>query len=284
MADSDTRHIRLADGRNMSYSDTGSGENGIWLHCHGIPGSRNELAHLTDRVSGKGYRVIIPDRPGYGSSSPHPDYQFTDHSDDLKQLSDHLNLRHFALTGFSGGGVFALTAAHDLATRVSELAIAATPAVPLMQNPFAHASEMTASIWHAALKNPTELAQEMEVLTGDPGSLAEALISAAGAVEGRFLLSKGIRDYFTANLTMAVAQGTKIAAQALVRDTCLMVSDWKIKPGDLNLSVIIIHGEEDRLVYQEHQSVLLAWLPTARGLVLAKCGHFEVLSGLIRDS
>lgn len=282
MSDAGSRFVALSDGRRLSYSVWGTGENGTWIHCHGIPGSRHELAHLRRELAGQGCRVIVPDRPGYGASTPHSDYELATHAEDLEQLANQHELTRFALSGFSGGGVFALTAAHYLTGRVSRLAIAATPAAPLMRTPFAHASELTGSTWRAALHNPQALAQDLEALTGCRSTLAQALISAAGDVEGRFLSSEGMRHHFTANLTAALAQGATTAARALVRDIVLMVNDWKIPPITASLPVDIIHGKDDLLAHQEHQTALLDWLPTARGQTIAGCGHYPALAHLIR--
>lgn len=272
--------MTLADGRTLSYLDTGTGEAGTWIHCHGIPGSRNELAHLIADLIRQGYRLIIPDRPGYGGSTPHPNYRFASHAEDLQQLADQLDLYHFTLSGFSGGGVFALTAAHDLGTRISRLAIAATPAVPLMQNPFGHASELTANAWRAALDNPGALATDLETLTCDPGAMADAMISAGGVDEARFWQSDHRASAFAANLTTALAQGTTTAAQTLARDSALMAGDWGINPEAITQPVDIIHGRDDRLVHLEHQGALLTWLPKARKVTVAHTGHYGVVSTL----
>lgn len=147
MNDGVTRHLALPDGRTLSYSDWGTGDRGTWIHCHGIPGSRGELTHLYSDPGLAGLRLIVPDRPGYGDASPHPDYGFAQHTADVSRLADHLGLDRFCLSGFSGGGVFALATALSLDKRVAQLTIAATPAVPLMSNPFQHASDLTANAW-----------------------------------------------------------------------------------------------------------------------------------------
>lgn len=74
-----------------------------------------------------------------------------------------------------------MAAAHDLGERVTGLTIAATPAVPLMDNPFAYASELTANAWRAALESTEDLALELEALTGSTDALAGALLDAVGA-------------------------------------------------------------------------------------------------------
>lgn len=69
MSEPTTCHLTLADGRNLSYSDIGTGENGTWIHCHGIPGSRNELTHFTEALRRLVYELLF--RTGRATAIQH---------------------------------------------------------------------------------------------------------------------------------------------------------------------------------------------------------------------
>tara|TARA_B100000214_G_scaffold237618_1_gene173767 strand:+ start:80 stop:943 length:864 start_codon:yes stop_codon:yes gene_type:complete len=275
-------NLRLRDGRNLSFSDIGTGENGTWIHCHGIPGSRNELLHLESALFHAGVRVIVPDRPGYGQSSPCPGYGFSNHSDDLRQLADHLELDDVMLSGFSGGGVFAMAAAHDLGKRIEQLVIAATPAVPLMDNPFDYASELTASTWRAALENTEALAEELEALTDSVDSLSEALLDAAGEKEREYLSSAPVQPGFIKNLSSSLEQTPATAARALSRDSFLTAALWPFIVEKISAPSRIIHGTEDHLVQKEHYNALKGCLTAPQTELLDGGGHFETLSVIWR--
>lgn len=272
-------NFRLPDGRNLSFSDIGTGENGTWIHCHGIPGSRNELFHLESTLFRAGVRVIAPDRPGYGKSTPCPRYGFSHHSDDLRQLADHLQLNEFMLSGFSGGGVFAMAAAHDLGKRIEQLIIAATPAVPLMDNPYDYASELTASTWRAALDDCGALAKELETLTASVNVLADALMGAVGDQEEHYLSSNSVRPGFMQSLCAALEQGSLTAANALARDSFLTAHSWPFAPKDIHLPVRVIHGSGDRLVHIEHQIILSRKFPDATPEIISGA-HYGALSAI----
>lgn len=273
-------HLSLADGRNLSYTDIGSGENGTWIHCHGIPGSRHELMHLAGELEAAGIRVVVPDRPGYGNSSPHPDFCFTSHSDDLQQLADHLQLARFALSGFSGGGVFAMATAHDLGQRVGRLTIAATPAVPLMDNPFEHASELTANAWRSALENTEVLASQLQELTVSCDALSAALLNAAGEEERRYLSSKPVYQDFLTSLRAALNQGPAATAKVLARDSFMIAHQWPFNLKNLDIPTLVIHGAADNLVFEQHQTALLNRLPEARSRLIARAGHYDLLPSI----
>lgn len=277
MNESDTRHFSLPDGRILSYSDIGTGENGTWIHCHGIPGSRYELSHLNDDLCATGLRIIVADRPGYGDSTPSPDYDFAQHTSDLCQLADHLGLERFAVSGFSGGGVFALGTANYLATRIERLVIVATPAVPLMENPFEQASELTANSWRAALENPDTLAGDLEALTGSINALSEALLGSVGKSDRRYLTSERVYPVFMASLRTALEQGPTTAAAALARDTALTVNDWGIETLPQGLPVRLLHGTEDQLIHLPHHTALANDLPYPDCRIISDTGHYGLL-------
>lgn len=280
MPESETLHFSLPDGRVLSYSDTGTGENGTWIHCHGIPGSRYELSHLNTQLCTAGLRMIVPDRPGYGESTPCPDYEFAQHASDLCQLADHLGLTHFSISGFSGGGVFALALAHDIGDRVERLAIAATPAVPLLQSPFDYASELTANSWKAALDNVEKLAHDLQELTGPAEVLCEALMSATGPEDEQYLRSEPVRQSFYQSIRTALHQGTTESARALARDTRLLARPWPFNPQSLNLPTRILHGGQDQLVHPPHCRALSDQLMLADTQLIAGEGHYGVLKAL----
>lgn len=269
---------QLSDGRQLSYSDTGTGRNGTWIHCHGIPGSRYELAHLNDQLAAAGLRVLVPDRPGYGASTPCPGYDFSQHAADFRQLADHLALKRFSVSGFSGGGVFALALARDLGVRVERLTIAATPAVPLMANPFDFASELTASNWKAALADIDHFADQLQALTGSGKALADAMIDAVGIKEKQHLRSARVRPAFLQSIKTALQQGAATSAKALARDIRLTVQTWPFHPRELNRQVRVIHGTDDQLVHEQHSRALCSQIPRPTSVLPEGKGHFEVLS------
>jgi pimeloyl-ACP methyl ester carboxylesterase len=224
-------------------------------------------------------RLIVPDRPGYGQSTPASDYGFSEHSDDLRRLADHLKLTTFRLSGFSGGGVFAMAAAHELGNRIEQLVIAATPAVPLMENPYEYASELTASTWRAALEDPEALARELEALTGSVDVLSGALMGATGEQEGHYLSSDSVLPGFLQSLDATLEQGSTAAADALARDSFLTARSWPFEPESICIPVRVIHGSGDRLVYRDHQITLSSKLSDSTPEIIGG-GHYGALSAI----
>src|SRR2546428_12752759 len=85
------------------YEDHGSGKPVVLVHGWPLSGASWEK-QVADLLRA-GHRVITYDRRGFGQSSkPSTGYDYDTFTDDLHKLVTKLNLRDFALVGFSMGG------------------------------------------------------------------------------------------------------------------------------------------------------------------------------------
>jgi non-heme chloroperoxidase len=88
---------------DLYYEDHGSGKPVVLIHGYPLSGAsweKQTAALLTAR-----YRVITYDRRGFGKSSqPTTGYNYDTFAEDLHKLVTDLELRDFALVGFSMGG------------------------------------------------------------------------------------------------------------------------------------------------------------------------------------
>jgi pimeloyl-ACP methyl ester carboxylesterase len=115
----DDNAIKLRDGRKLGFCEYGKPDGIPLMLFHGTPGSRVlpslERAEWVRRL---GFRVLTPERPGYGLSDSAPGHTISDWPDDVVQLADQLGLDRFHVSGGSGGGPFALACALRLPGRV----------------------------------------------------------------------------------------------------------------------------------------------------------------------
>jgi pimeloyl-ACP methyl ester carboxylesterase len=109
--DLQVQRFRSPDGVELAWREAGSGWPFVLLH--GLMGSGARLAGqgLVAALSGRGYRVILPDLRGHGDSGrPHdpacypPDIL----ADDMLAFIEHLGLGDFDLGGYSLGGKLVL--------------------------------------------------------------------------------------------------------------------------------------------------------------------------------
>src|SRR5713226_2730616 len=88
---------------DLYYEDHGTGKPVVLIHGYPLSGASWEKQLPV--LLGAGYRVITYDRRGFGQSSkPTTGYNYDTFAEDLHKLVSHLDLRDFALVGFSMGG------------------------------------------------------------------------------------------------------------------------------------------------------------------------------------
>lgn len=88
---------------DLYYEDHGSGKPVILIHGYPLSGASWEKQ--TAALLAAGHRVITYDRRGFGrSSQPTSGYHYDTFAEDLHKLVTQLELRDFAMVGFSMGG------------------------------------------------------------------------------------------------------------------------------------------------------------------------------------
>ncbi|KAJ5273543.1 hypothetical protein N7478_008668 [Penicillium angulare] len=106
--------LALSDGRTLGYAEYGNPRDYPIFYFHGYPSSRLEGWGFGNSPQRHGYRLIVPDRPGFGLSSYQPRREILDWPADVQTLATHLGLKRFAVLGCSGGGPYAIACAHLL--------------------------------------------------------------------------------------------------------------------------------------------------------------------------
>lgn len=188
-----TETHRLPDGRTLAYAAVGDPDGAPVLVHHGTPGSRMFAALFEPVARDVGARLLVPDRPGYGRSSPPPsDWTWSDWCTDCTDLLAAESLDSVATLGFSGGGPFAIATGHS--ERVSRVGLVGT-VVPPSRDGLA-----------ALGRVPVVL----RVLFGLFGVLAS--VAGPGAVVGQYTdrdLDEAVSRSVAAEFDEALRQGTR---------------------------------------------------------------------------
>src|SRR5437870_11520165 len=88
---------------DLYYEDHGKGKPVVLIHGYPLSGASWEKQ--VTALLAAGHRVITYDRRGFGKSSqPTTGYNYDTFAEDLQKLVSQLELRDFALVGFSMGG------------------------------------------------------------------------------------------------------------------------------------------------------------------------------------
>lgn len=114
--------LRLSDGKQLCYAEYGDPQGEPVFLFHGNPGARISWGLYPDSPFLPGIRIIAPDRPGYG----HTEYKknaLERWPNDIRELSDHLEIEKFHLFAPSGGGPYALACAWKIPERLKSIGI-----------------------------------------------------------------------------------------------------------------------------------------------------------------
>ena len=117
----DSRQFVLADGRTLGYGLYGANDGPLVMVLDG-PGSRGLARAMASPAVRLGIKLLAPDRPGFGRSTPARERSVATVAHDLLALVDRLGFRRFGIVAQSGGTPYALAVAQASGDRVTGLA------------------------------------------------------------------------------------------------------------------------------------------------------------------
>ena len=216
----------------LYYEDHGSGKPVVLIHGYPLSGDswEKQLPVLLDA----GYRVITYDRRGFGKSSqPTEGYNYDTFAADLRQLIETLELKDFALVGFSmGGGEIARYFGKYGSEGVSKAVIIG--GVP----PFLLKTD----------DNPE----------GVDGSIFDG-IKQAVAKDRYAFFTEFFKNFYNTDVLMgerisedAIHASWKLAASSSATASLACVSTWvedfRQDVTRIDVPTLVIHGDDDRIV------------------------------------
>lgn len=118
-----TRSIDV-DGNTWSFLDGGPESGEVLILLHGFSGDKDNWPLYARRLR-RGYRVIIPDLPGFGDNprDPDADYSMDTQAKWLLAFADSLGIDRFHIGGNSMGGFIALKFALAYPDKILSLAL-----------------------------------------------------------------------------------------------------------------------------------------------------------------
>ena len=260
----DTHELRLPDGRRVSYADHGDQAGPVVLACVGTPQSRLLPPGEAERAGAMGFRLVVPDRPGFGGSDPKPGRTLEDWPADAVALMDGLGVDRFGVIGGSGGGPYAVACGVLLGERVTAVALVA-PAEPA--DAPAHG--------FVPVTDPAALRERGETIArlarDDPDALDRFFAPNMSDADRRQLAQAdpALRTWELANLREAFRQG----AEAYVEDHTIGASTWSGLLPRLRQPTRIWQGGDDNNVPAAATRWLADRIPGAELTLLPAAGH-----------
>jgi pimeloyl-ACP methyl ester carboxylesterase len=265
--------IRLRDGRTLAYAEWGDPDGRPVLGCHGSPSSRLER-HVEDADAYHrwGVRFVVPDRPGFGRSDPHPGRRVLDWPDDVGQLLDHLGIDRFAVLSLSGGAAYALACAYAFGERVTAVGILGGAPPPDVPWPW---PRWVPGPVRVAVHRPTPTRLLQPVLapvTVRPALIPRYLQVRLNPADRRVIGRPAVRRILATTFT----EGLRNGSAPLAEDRALLFRPWGFPLSEVGQHVHIWHGTQDWQVPAGLGRVLAAMLPTCTPHWFRGEGHFLV--------
>jgi pimeloyl-ACP methyl ester carboxylesterase len=267
--------VAVAPGRRLGFAEFGppNGRPVVWLH--GTPGARRQIpAEARAVADAAGWRIVGVDRPGIGSSTPHLYGSILDFVPDLTRLVDSLGIERYAVIGLSGGGPYALAAAHATPDRV--VAAGILGGVAPTTGPDAIGGGLVAL---GRLAAPVLSVARVPLGAGLAGAvrLARPIASPALDLYGR-LSPEGdrrllARPEFKAMFLDDLLHGSRKQLSAPLADVLLFSRHWGFEAAQVPVAVRWWHGDADHIVPFAHGQHMVARLPEAELIVQAGESH-----------
>jgi pimeloyl-ACP methyl ester carboxylesterase len=267
--------IDFDDGRQLAYTDIGDAGWPCVFLFNGAPASRLRTGYLEREFLACGIRVVSPDRPGYGGSSPQPGRTLLDWPSDVDALADRLGLDRFMVAGHSSGGPYAIVCAASLPHRVSGC-------ITL--------GGVTDFAWAGAWKDYPEA--EAEVMRAPDEATAVAISEERFGADGsRFMFAFKLeltgpdlelyRDpRHTKHFRAARSEGFRQGVLGYAQDAFIQGRAWAFDPRAIAAPVVIAHADPDTVVPTLHARHLVQLIPGATLRILPEHGHFSILAEL----
>jgi pimeloyl-ACP methyl ester carboxylesterase len=265
--------IALPDGRLLAYAEFGDPEGRPVLFLHATPGYRLNPWATDAELRSVGVRLIAPDRPGVGRSTPCPRRRLLlDSPDDVRQLADALGLERFAVVGFSNGGPHAAACAYRLGPRISGTALVAP--MPPLDAPGA-LRQLGVPGWYYPLARRAPWALRVvyaglvALASRDPRRAERLLVSGMSQADRRLFARPEWAGRFGADLAGAGSRG-------VVDDERLMPLPWGFAPEQVDGPVRLWVGEHDELVPARMWLERPSSFPVCDTTVVPGAGHFLI--------
>jgi len=273
--------LTLRDGRTLAYMDRGPRTGTPILYFHGFQGSRLErVPGLDDILTKLNIRLIAPDRPGIGLSTPAHARTISGWAGDVRQLAEWLLGKDpcFSILGFSAGATYALACGR--LQGVQAISLVSGMGLPHLISGWRRYSQ---EAWHillsaklASLRSAVFLRIEKKQrdLIFNHWENYYAEVKQGLSPDDRRILSRPeVEELFQENRREGQSQG----AGCLLKDVQALYSDPLIDLRHLAAcTVLIVHGTEDRVVPVEVARDLHRRIPSSKLKEMPVRGHYFI--------
>jgi pimeloyl-ACP methyl ester carboxylesterase len=239
----ESSNVQVA-GHRMHYLAQGPSDGPVVVLVHGLGGHAEEWLNLSAYLVKAGYRVYIPDLPGYGRSEKPSDFSYSvhDEAEAVVGFLDALGLKQVDLGGWSMGGGIVQHVAFGHPERVRRLMLFAS--IGIKQLP-------TFDVRLFTPNTPAELAQLDALLMPNPPK---------------------VPDFIARDLLRISKKRAWVIHRALLSMSTGQDATDSLLP-QFKMPVLIVWGDEDRIIPLNQGETMHRLVPQSELDVITGCGH-----------
>ncbi|MGH8383482.1 alpha/beta fold hydrolase [Pseudomonas sp.] len=247
--------VTLPDGLQLHYQDVGTGEAVVFIHGSG-PGAsgHSNFKQNYPVFAAAGYRVIVPDLPGYGGSSkPQSTYSLDFFVNALSGLLDALDIQRCVLVGNSLGGAVAIKLALDQPQRVRRLVLMAPGGLMEKEQYYLQMEgiqKMAAAFANGELNDAAGMRRLLSLQLFDPSLISDETVAERVAV---------------------------VSQQPTCVLSSMQVPNLASRLGELQCPILGFWGMNDKFCPASGAQTMLAACKRIRFVLLSECGHWVMV-------
>lgn len=249
--------LTVNGGINLHYSELGPANGHPILFLQGSgPGASGWLnfRYNAQAFADAGYRVIIPDLPGFGDSDkPDTDYTLDFFVQTVIEFADQLDVSRFALVGNSLGGAISLGLALAHPQRISHLILMGCGGLEDQMTYFQTMSgiqAMTRIPLDSPDFTPAYLKEVLQLIVHNPSFITDELIAE------RFRVLK--------------TQNSSVFKR-------MVIPNLSARLGEISQPVLGFWGGQDNFCPVSGAEKIVKHCPNAQMITLSQCGHWAMI-------
>lgn len=270
--------VTLPDGRGVGVYEYGDPDGQPVMVFHGIPACGAGFDWADEPARQRGLRLIAPDRPGIGLSTPTPDWTVPDWPPIVEALAAELGVDRYGAWGYSGGGPHAVATAAANGEHVVGAAIAAGMGE---MGTFATADDFEKTdrqLLGLSVKHPLAaravLAFSARAAKLSPKSAVKSFEKQLNDADAKVAATLGEPREVMALFTQAFLKG----ARGVVDDYRSTAKPWGVDFAAIKVPVKIFQGTADTMVPLRHAEALAERIPHAELETWPGEGHLGTIA------
>ena len=272
--------FQLPDGRNLAYNEYGEANGKPLFYFHGSPSSRVEAElFLSDETLRQlNVHLIAVDRPGLGLSDFLPNRRLLDWPKDILALAGHLHFDKFSVLAYSLGGPYGMACAFAIPERLHKVGILSGAAMFTEPELMAKINEGTRNFLTMPSKKPLLSRIFLGLMLGimpriAPEQFVKGAVSVLPEVDREVISSS--RE-FQGGFIRMVREATRQGTRGAFHESLLAVTDFGFRLHEIQIPVLLWHGEEDKNIPVEMARFAASAIPNHEAKFYPNEGHLSL--------